>query len=58
MVKYVSAGSLTRERGKKSLLIRRDAALRVSDALHLGIFEQLKKMILLTGAAHLGRWIF
>jgi hypothetical protein len=26
-------------RGRKSLLIRRDATLRISGALHLGIFE-------------------
>jgi len=29
------AGSPTRRRGKKSLLIRRDATLRISGALHL-----------------------
>jgi hypothetical protein len=34
------AGSPTRRRGKKSLLIRRDATLRISGALHLTIFEQ------------------
>ena len=34
------AGSPTRRRGKKSLLIRRDPTLRISGALHLGIFEQ------------------
>jgi len=41
--KYASAGSPTRRRGKKSLLIRRDATLRISGALHLGIFEQPAK---------------
>jgi hypothetical protein len=34
------AGSPTRRRGKKSLLIRRDATLRISGALHLAFFEQ------------------
>jgi alkylation response protein AidB-like acyl-CoA dehydrogenase len=34
------ADSPTRRRGKMSLLIRRDATLRISGALHLGIFEQ------------------
>jgi hypothetical protein len=34
------ADSPTRRRGKKSLLIRRDATLRISGALHLGIFNQ------------------
>jgi hypothetical protein len=34
------AASPSRWRGKKSLLTRRDATLRVSRALHLGIFEQ------------------
>ena len=39
--KYASVPtSPTRRRGKKSLLIRRDATLRLSGALHLGIFEQ------------------
>jgi len=37
------ADSPTRRRGKKSLLIRRDATLRISEALHLGIFEQPEK---------------
>ena len=37
------ADSPTRRRGKKSLLIRRDATLRISRALHLGIFEQPAK---------------
>jgi hypothetical protein len=37
------AGSPTRRRGKKALLIRRDATLRILDALHLGIFEQPAK---------------
>jgi len=37
------AGSPTRRRGKKSLLTRRDATLRISGALHLGIFEQPEK---------------
>jgi hypothetical protein len=41
--KYASAGSPTRRRGRKSLLIRRDATLRVSGALHLGIFEHPAK---------------
>jgi len=41
--KYVSAGSPTRRRGKKSLLIRRDATLRILGALHPGIFEQPAK---------------
>ena len=31
---------LTRRRGKKSLLIRRDATLRISGALRLTLFEQ------------------
>jgi hypothetical protein len=34
------AGSLTRRRGKKSLLIRRDATLKILGALHLALFEQ------------------
>jgi hypothetical protein len=34
------ADSPTRRRGKMSLLIRRAATLRISGALHLGIFEQ------------------
>ena len=34
------AGSPARRRGKKSLLIRRDATLRISGALHLSIFDQ------------------
>src|SRR4030042_4179689 len=34
------ADSPTRRRGKKSLLIRRDATLRIAGALHLGIFDQ------------------
>ncbi|OGP93236.1 MAG: hypothetical protein A2157_07665 [Deltaproteobacteria bacterium RBG_16_47_11] len=37
------AGSPTRRRGKKSLLIRRDATLRISGALRLGIFEEPEK---------------
>jgi hypothetical protein len=37
------AGSLTHRRGKKSLLIRRDATLRISGGLHLGIFDQPAK---------------
>src|SRR5512136_374404 len=37
------AGSPTRRRGKNSLLIRRDATLRVSGALHLTFFEQPEK---------------
>jgi hypothetical protein len=37
------ADSPTRRRGKKSLLIRRDATLRISGALHLGILEQPAK---------------
>jgi hypothetical protein len=36
--------SPTRRRGKKSLLIRRDATLRISRALHLGICEQPAKI--------------
>jgi hypothetical protein len=38
-LKYAPAGSPTCRRGNKSLLIRRDATLRISGALHLGIFE-------------------
>jgi len=34
------AASPAWRRGKKSLLIRRDATLGISGALHLGIFEQ------------------
>jgi hypothetical protein len=34
------ADSPTRRRGKKSLLIRRDATLRISGALQLALFEQ------------------
>ena len=34
------ADSLTRRRGKKSLLRRRDATLRISGALRLTLFEQ------------------
>jgi len=34
------ADSPTRRRGKMSLLIRRDATLRISGALHLALFEQ------------------
>ena len=37
------ADAPTRRRGKKSLLIRRDATLRISGALHLAIFEQPEK---------------
>jgi hypothetical protein len=37
------AASPSRRRGKKSLLIRRDATLRISGALHLGIFDQPAK---------------
>jgi hypothetical protein len=46
------AGSPTRRRGKKSLLIRRDATLRIAcligrrkaaGALHLDVFEQPDK---------------
>ncbi len=37
------ADSPTRRRGRKSLLIRRDATLRFSGALHLDIFEQSEK---------------
>jgi hypothetical protein len=37
------AGSPTRQRGNESLLIRRDATLRISGALHLSIFEQPAK---------------
>jgi hypothetical protein len=37
------ADSPTRRRGKKSLLIRRDTTLRISGALHLGIFDQPEK---------------
>ncbi len=36
----LQAGSPTRRRGKKSFLIRRDATLRISGALHLSIFDQ------------------
>jgi hypothetical protein len=38
------AGSPTRRRGKKTLLIRRDATLRISGALHLDIFDQPEKV--------------
>ena len=34
------AGLLPRRRGKMSLLIRCDATLRISAALHLALFEQ------------------
>jgi len=37
------ADSPTRRRGEKSLLIRRDATLGISEALHLVIFEQPEK---------------
>jgi hypothetical protein len=37
--KYASAGSPTRRRGKKSLLIRRDATLRISGAPANGISQ-------------------
>ena len=37
------ADSPTRRRGKKSLLIRRDATPKISGALHLGIFDQPEK---------------
>jgi hypothetical protein len=37
------AVSPTRRRGKKSLPIRRDATLRISGALHPGIFDQPAK---------------
>ncbi len=37
------ADSPTRRRGKMSLLIRRDATLRISGALHLALFEQPEK---------------
>jgi hypothetical protein len=37
------ADSPTRRRGKMSLLIRRDATLKISGALHLTIFEQPEK---------------
>ena len=40
--KYASAGSPPRQRAE-SLLIRRDAILRISGALHLDIFEQPEK---------------
>jgi hypothetical protein len=43
--KYASADSPTRRRGKKSLLIRRDATLRISGALHLNIFAQPEKIL-------------
>jgi hypothetical protein len=39
------ADSPTRRRGKMSLLIRRDATLRISEALHLTLLSNLKKMI-------------
>jgi hypothetical protein len=35
--------SLSRRRGKKSLLLRRDATLRISGALHPGIFDHPAK---------------
>jgi hypothetical protein len=38
------ADSPTRRRGKKSLLIRRDATLGISDALQQAIFEQPGKL--------------
>ena len=37
------ADSPTRRRGKMSLLIRRDATLKISGALHLTLFEQPEK---------------
>jgi hypothetical protein len=37
------AASPSRRRGKKSLLIRRDATLRISGVLHRGIFDQPEK---------------
>jgi len=43
------ADSPTRRRGKMSLLIRRDATLRISGALHLGILEQPEKIIFSIG---------
>ena len=43
------ADSPTRRRGNMSLLIRRDATLRISGTLHLGIFEQPGKMSFSTG---------
>jgi len=39
LLRYPAASPSWR-RGKKSLLIRRDATLMISGALHLGIFEQ------------------
>jgi len=39
--KYALAGSPTRPRGKKSLLIRRDATLKISGALHLTFLNNL-----------------
>jgi len=38
------ADSPTRRRGKMSLLMRRDATLRISGALHPSIFEQPDKL--------------
>jgi hypothetical protein len=39
LLRYPAASPSWR-RGKKSLLIRHDATLRISGALHPGIFEQ------------------
>jgi hypothetical protein len=44
------AASPSRRRGKKSLLIRRDATLRISGALHPSIFDQPAKMTFSTGS--------
>jgi hypothetical protein len=39
------AASPSRRRGKKPLLIRRDATLRISGAFHVDIFAQPSKII-------------
>jgi hypothetical protein len=43
LLRYPAASPSWR-RGNESLLIRRDATLRISGALHLGIFEQPAKI--------------
>jgi hypothetical protein len=37
------AASPSRRRGRESLLLRRDATLRISGVLHLAIFEHPRK---------------
>jgi hypothetical protein len=50
------ADSLTRRRGKMSLLTLRDATLRISGALHLGIFNQPEKMTFSIGSSYVGKY--